>query len=197
MHSDHILPYDLKNAYFLMEMYPDMAYEQYEIFKEAWTIVKKKLNMISELEGWFPSDRSYYSVAPCKYTDLIDKYGVLGIPPYVYESDNDDFTIISCLGEVQKLKRNFTKTMYHVTTLSNFSGGYDKYSGRYCKLPKNTFPDKFHLLHKGEIEIGLKKHKNFLAKLLLMATNRLLFKLKLMIHYFQLKRLDLLITFVI
>jgi molybdenum cofactor biosynthesis enzyme MoaA len=59
--------------------------------------------------------------------------------------------------------------------LSNFACAYDRYSRRYSKvgLEKSTFPDRFFLLSREEIEIGVAKASGLLDKLGLMG-NRLL-----------------------
>lgn len=56
---------------------------------------------------------------------------------------------------------------YHVTVLSNFARGYDKYSGRYSKarIPESTFPDRFFLLRREDIDIGVAKASRLLGRL--------------------------------
>lgn len=51
------------------------------------------------------------------------------------------------------------ETCYHVTVLSNFARGYDKYRRRYSKdaIPESTFPDRFFLLRNDELGIGVEK----------------------------------------
>lgn len=55
---------------------------------------------------------------------------------------------------------------YHVTVLSNFARGYDKYSGLYSKvrIPESTFPDRFFLLRREEIDIGVAKASRLLGR---------------------------------
>jgi pyruvate-formate lyase-activating enzyme len=59
------------------------------------------------------------------------------------------------------------RLLYHVTVLSNFARAYDKYSGCYSKtrIPESTFPDRFFLLDRDEIRIGIDKASRFLARL--------------------------------
>jgi Radical SAM superfamily/4Fe-4S single cluster domain len=59
------------------------------------------------------------------------------------------------------------RPVYHVTVLSNFARAYDKYSGRYDKtrIPESTFPDRFFLLDRDEIGIGVAKAAKLLARL--------------------------------
>jgi molybdenum cofactor biosynthesis enzyme MoaA len=60
-----------------------------------------------------------------------------------------------------------TETLFHVTVLSNFARAYDKYSQCYSKgaLPQSTFPDRFFLLTRDELPIGITKAGRLLAKL--------------------------------
>ena len=57
--------------------------------------------------------------------------------------------------------------LYHVTVLSNFARAYDKYSGLYSKvrIPESTFPDRFFLLGRDEIDIGVAKAARLLDRL--------------------------------
>jgi molybdenum cofactor biosynthesis enzyme MoaA len=56
---------------------------------------------------------------------------------------------------------------YHVTTLSNFVKGYDKYQRRYAKtaITQSTFPDQFFLLRRDELAIGVAKAEKLRARL--------------------------------
>lgn len=62
---------------------------------------------------------------------------------------------------------NGTPSWYHVTTLSNFVKGYDKYTRQYAKtnIPQSTFPDQFFLLAEDELPIGIAKATRLLEKL--------------------------------
>jgi pyruvate-formate lyase-activating enzyme len=57
--------------------------------------------------------------------------------------------------------------LYHVTVLSNFARAYDKYTGLYSKarIPESTFPDRFFLLRREEIQIGVAKASHLLGRL--------------------------------
>jgi molybdenum cofactor biosynthesis enzyme MoaA len=59
--------------------------------------------------------------------------------------------------------------LYHVTVLSNFARGFDKYSNSYCKerIPESTFPNRFFLLLRNELGIGIQKAEPLLDKLAL------------------------------
>ena len=68
-----------------------------------------------------------------------------------------------------------TETLWHVTVLSNFSRGYEKYARMYSKagIAESTFADRFFLLRESELDIGIRKARGLLTKLSL-ADNRLL-----------------------
>jgi hypothetical protein len=68
-----------------------------------------------------------------------------------------------------------TESLWHVTVLSNFVRGYDKYARVYSKagIVESTFPNRFFLLREDELEIGIRKASGLLAKLALPG-NRLL-----------------------
>lgn len=68
-----------------------------------------------------------------------------------------------------------TTTWYHVTALSNFARGYDKYQRCYSKanIAQSHFPAQFFLLKKHELAIGIEKTQRLLQKLQL-AGDRLL-----------------------
>lgn len=57
-------------------------------------------------------------------------------------------------------------SLYHVTVLSNFVRGYDKYARVYDKsqIPESTYPGKFYLLSLDEIDIGVRKASILLRK---------------------------------
>jgi pyruvate-formate lyase-activating enzyme len=67
------------------------------------------------------------------------------------------------------------ETFSHVTVLSNFIRGYDRYARVYSKsgIPESTFPHRFFLLRDQEIDIGIAKGRRLLDKLALPG-NRLL-----------------------
>lgn len=59
------------------------------------------------------------------------------------------------------------ETLWHITVLSNFARGFDKYTRTYSKaaIPESTYPDRFFLLKETEIGIGMKKAAALLEKL--------------------------------
>jgi len=62
-----------------------------------------------------------------------------------------------------------TERLWHVTVLSNFARAYDKYTRTYSKaaIPESTYPDRFFLLRKEELAIGVHKASALLEKLAL------------------------------
>lgn len=60
-----------------------------------------------------------------------------------------------------------TERLWHVTLLSNFIKGYDKYARLYSKagIPESKFPDRFFLLRPQELGIGIAKATRLLEKL--------------------------------
>ena len=62
-----------------------------------------------------------------------------------------------------------TETLWHVTVLSNFVRGFDKYARTYSKagIPESTFPDRFFLLRKTELGVGVAKARTLLDRLAL------------------------------
>ena len=60
-----------------------------------------------------------------------------------------------------------TEILWHVTVLSNFAKGYDKYARRYSKasLLQSTFPDQFFLLREMELHVGVRKAGGLLPRL--------------------------------
>jgi hypothetical protein len=59
------------------------------------------------------------------------------------------------------------ETVYHITVLSNFARGYDKYRRVYAKtgIPESTYPDRFFVLQADELGIGVRKATELLTKL--------------------------------
>ncbi|WP_236655941.1 radical SAM protein [Streptacidiphilus jiangxiensis] len=60
-----------------------------------------------------------------------------------------------------------TDQRFHVIVLSNFARGFDKYAFAYGKagIPESTFPDRFHLLTRAELGIGVGKAQGLLDRL--------------------------------
>ncbi|MFE3195075.1 radical SAM protein [Nocardia sp. NPDC059240] len=64
---------------------------------------------------------------------------------------------------------------FHVIVLSNFARGFNKYALAYGKagIPESTYPDRFHLLTRAELGIGIGKARRLLDRLAIPG-NRLL-----------------------
>jgi molybdenum cofactor biosynthesis enzyme MoaA len=62
---------------------------------------------------------------------------------------------------------NRSDQRFHVIVLSNFARGFDKYAFAYGKagIPESTFPDRFHLLTRAELGIGIGKARRLLDRL--------------------------------
>lgn len=60
-----------------------------------------------------------------------------------------------------------TGVYFHVIVLSNFAKGFDKYAFTYGKagIPESTFADRFHLLTRAELGIGIGKARLLLDRL--------------------------------
>src|SRR5881227_2820691 len=56
--------------------------------------------------------------------------------------------------------------LFHVTVLSNLTRAYDKYGRTYSKahVPESRFPDRFFLLRRDELAVGVAKARALLAK---------------------------------
>jgi molybdenum cofactor biosynthesis enzyme MoaA len=59
------------------------------------------------------------------------------------------------------------ETVFHATVLSNLARAYDKYQRAYLKsgIPESRFPNRFFLLKREELQIGLDKAQKLLNKL--------------------------------
>ncbi|MGW4895396.1 radical SAM protein [Kitasatospora sp. NPDC004240] len=62
---------------------------------------------------------------------------------------------------------NRSDQRFHVIVLSNFAKGFDKYAFAYGKagIPESTYPDRFHLLTRTELGIGIDKARRLLTRL--------------------------------
>ncbi|MEU2898692.1 radical SAM protein [Streptomyces sp. NPDC001273] len=62
---------------------------------------------------------------------------------------------------------NHSDQRFHVIVLSNFAKGFDKYAFAYGKegIPESTYPDRFHLLTRAELGIGVGKARRLLDRL--------------------------------
>jgi pyruvate-formate lyase-activating enzyme len=60
-----------------------------------------------------------------------------------------------------------TDRVFHLTVLSNFARGYDKYRRLYRKagIPESTYPDAFYVLGEHDLAVGIDKASRLLDKL--------------------------------
>ena len=60
-----------------------------------------------------------------------------------------------------------SETLYHVTALSNFARGFDKYTRQYRKsaIPESTYPNEWYLLRYRELGVGIAKASKLRQKL--------------------------------
>ncbi len=63
--------------------------------------------------------------------------------------------------------RSSTTTAYHVSVLSNFARGFDKYRRLYSKggIPESTYPNEFYVLSEEQLAIGVAKASDLLERL--------------------------------
>ncbi|VBB18179.1 molybdenum cofactor biosynthesis protein A, partial [Yasminevirus sp. GU-2018] len=157
----------------LMHLYPqsEMMRLQLDSYSKAWRTVNDrfvKLGVISENSFNVAIVNNYIKLCRTPNKELISR-DVLAVPMNVYARPDLDeiMSVVSCLEYVPEHINGASKTMYHLTTLSNFVRGYDKYSNTFIKtlIPESTFPDKFHLLTEDDINIGVEKTKGLLTKL--------------------------------
>lgn len=153
----------LDNDKILLTKYKDFPKEQQSRFRYRWNLLKP---IIKDLDQWWrPPQIGYLSVIKSSYERSL-KLGVMTVPGDVYNISND-YSVISCLHETNNYRETEEIKKYHVTMLSNFSKGYDKYSRTYSKkyIPESTFPNKFYLLDHNNISFGLEKTKRLINKL--------------------------------
>lgn len=75
--------------------------------------------------------------------------------------------MISTTEELEVQVINNTDVYYHVTVLSNFFLGYDKYSRTYSKtgIPNSSYPGIFFLLDRSNLHVGIDKASKLLDRL--------------------------------
>lgn len=124
--------------------------KQLDIFYRRW----KSMNL--------PVVASYLNVLEKAPGDFL-KDNQLVVPAKVYHGD-ENLSVVSCLHETNALDEFDKKEKYYVTVLSNFSRGFDKYSLKYSKenIPESTFPERFFLLDKDNLEIGFNKARHLI-----------------------------------
>jgi len=159
---DNIMRYDLfctKKTQEYIKLNDDLSERQLNRFDRAWNKLKP---ILTKIDPNWRKPNSYFSTLPLNHLDLLNKYGILGMPISTLDPNpkTNNKTIITCLDEVIRQDR----TMYYVSTISNFCRGYDKYKLIYSKenIDESTFPTKFFLLFEDELEIGIRKARRIL-----------------------------------
>jgi uncharacterized Fe-S cluster-containing radical SAM superfamily protein len=142
----------LKNAFWRISNYKNLPNEQTKLFSETWVKYgfsphSKYLKTINKMPSELMPENKYV------------------VPSEIYDFENR--SVLSIIGLINETKLFFSKTRYHVTTLSNFVKGYDKYSRKYTKNSNInfTYPNEFHLTRLDNLHIGINKTNSLLQKL--------------------------------
>ena len=148
-----------------LEKQPQLPFQLNYRFKKQWDKLKPALLQMDPM--WKAPENSYFSTVHGNWTEHLEADNVC-VPASVFGSKKEALSVVTCLYDINNDdKERASRTFYHVTALSNFSQAYDKYSSTYdkSKLPRTTFSDKFFLLKKDEIRIGIEKASGLLRKL--------------------------------
>jgi molybdenum cofactor biosynthesis enzyme MoaA len=150
------LPIHIDKAKVLLTKYKDFPRQQQDIYGYRW-------NLLRSILDFAPPETGYLTVVPVNYKELL-RDNILAIPGEVYGTSNDR-SIITCLHETNACSDSVEVARFHVTVLSNFAKGYDKYSRTYSKenIPQSSFPHQFYLLGNG-LEVGFAKARKLLQK---------------------------------
>ncbi|WP_020470435.1 radical SAM protein [Zavarzinella formosa] len=138
----------------------DFPGHQQSLFRHRWERLAPVLEAADPT--WKPPETGYLSVIRGQSEDLLGR-GLLVVPNDVYDAA-DGLSIVSCLHETNAGDEMEEVDRLHVTVLSNFARGYDKYGRRYDKtgIPESTFKDRFFLLPPEQIDIGSRKVSHLL-----------------------------------
>lgn len=162
----------IKDAYWRISNYKNLPNEQTKLFSETW------------IKYGYQSFPKYFRTFNKTSTELLseNKYS---IPSEIYDFDNRN--ILSIIGLIDESQLNFTKTRFHVTTLSNFAKGYDKYSRKYTKNNdiNFTYPNEFHLTRYDNLNIGINKSNSLLKKLNIFGDKHLVIETNISDELFQ------------
>ncbi len=146
----------------LLTRYRHFPRTQRSIFRARWERLAASVRAFDA--NWTPPESGYLSVVNIPQTELLER-GVLAVPGGVYGTSNT-LSIVSCLHETNAGAETEIVDRYHVTALSNFARGYDKYSRTYSKanIPESTYPERFYLLANDQLDIGFAKVGRLLQK---------------------------------
>lgn len=179
----------VQKASWLLEHQPKLP----QVFQERFTVQWKRLEpLIKHLYPVFrPPESGYFSTLPISYVDLLKNVSsTCAVPVSVFGGLSRNTSVISCLYDIKDqdgagadkyfwMRKSLQSTseisaseedeedMYHVTTVSNFIKGYDKYTRVYSKesIVQSTFPDRFFLLLESQLQVGVEKASKLLNKL--------------------------------
>jgi organic radical activating enzyme len=168
----------VEQALFTLQHQPDLPKRLAHRLHSQWEKLTPRLQAIDP--SFQPPQSGYFSTIRGDWASLYSQHKAMTVPVSVFGAPgNDERSVISCLYDIKdddiakhgKLQQ-YTHSqpsipLYHVTTLSNFIKGYDKYSRRYSKdsIPESTFADKFFLLHAYQLPTGVEKASKLLRKL--------------------------------
>ena len=158
-------PAALAKAVYVLQKQPQLPFQLNYRFKKQWEKLRPAMRQMDPM--WQAPENSYFSTVHGNWTEHLESDNVC-VPASVFGSKREALSVATCLYDINNDdKENAARTYYHVTALSNFSQAYDKYSCTYdkSKLPRTTFADKFFLLKKEEIPIGIEKASGLLDKL--------------------------------
>ncbi|HEY1191010.1 MAG TPA: aminotransferase class I/II-fold pyridoxal phosphate-dependent enzyme, partial [Gemmata sp.] len=155
-------PPETAPAAVLLTRYRHFPRTQRSVFRARWHALAGQIRAFDAT--WNPPETGYLSVVRANHAELLRR-GVLAVPGAVYGTD-DALSVISCLHETHAGAERELVDRYHVTALSNFARGYDKYGRTYSKAnsPESTFPDRFFLLPADRLDIGFSKVRKLLQK---------------------------------
>lgn len=147
----------MSRALQIIEANPRLPEDLAKFFAKLWSNLSEQLKPV--ISNWRPPRTGYFSTIPIEASRLLQDFEILGLPLSVFGAKSGNYTVLSVLP-------NRLEDVYYVTIVSNFSRAYDKYSGSFSKdgVPESTFPDRFYLLTKEELSIGIEKAKRLLEK---------------------------------
>ena len=169
----------LQQALYTLQQQPDLPVRLETRLRQQWLKLEDKLRKIDP--SFNSPESGYFTTITGNWGDLYNECDTVVVPSSVFGAPTTSMSrsVISCLYDIKDDDHATLGTsvhghssqeeipMYHVTTLSNFIKGYDKYSRKYCKssIPESTFADQFFLLHAHQLAIGFEKATKLLNKL--------------------------------
>jgi len=176
-----------EQALLTLQRQPDLPHLLSSRLRAQWGKLTPHLRAIDP--SFEPPSSGYFCTLRGHWAELFSTHRAISVPASVFGApDNEERSVISCLYDIKDddfaaagpsqwtvpglqapngREQPVVTPMYHVTTLSNFIKGYDKYSRRYSKaaIPESTFADKFFLLHAHQLPTGVEKASTLLRKL--------------------------------